>query len=132
VSFDYGISWYPTASTPIAGVTALDGHSAVFVGHAVRGADRVDFEAYVDVRPLSRGLVAVAGRPATVDVRGGETLVVEVDAASLLAAVDFDALLAEAAGAADPIVIEAGDAAHAGIVLRMTATAPARWSWRER
>ncbi len=128
--FDFGIAWYLTAAEPTAGPAALGGHSAILEGVATRGADVVRFSAAIDVVPIARGVVSVKGRDAERDVRGGQALTVRVDPGALLAAVDFDALLAEVVDPEVPVVVDPGSPAHDAIVFQMTAGASPAFDWQ--
>lgn len=126
-SYDHGIHWFVTETEPTAESTALDGHSAVFVGQAQRGGQTITFTAHIDMPPPLQGERAVARvlTPVTID-NENTTLQVKFDVARWLASIDFDAA---AASGVDSILIEPGSTEHSGIVSAMSNIAPPDFVW---
>lgn len=126
-SYDYGIHWYPSESTPTADPHAPEGHSAVLRGQATRGAESVGFVALVDAVAQIQGQRVVPSAPVAAHVAGDEArLDVRLDAGSWLGGVDFDALAAAGPG---PVTIQAGDRDHDAIVIAMTSTSQPVFTW---
>lgn len=128
-SFDYGIHWFLTESEPHAAESAPGGHAALLRGRAERGAERVDFDAAIDVKPQFQGQRAVPtfgfeGRATEATSR----LEVSFDLGSWLADVDFDAALS--AGETS-LVIKPGTRDHDAIVIRMVSTSPPTFKFVE-
>lgn len=127
LTFDYGISWFNTQTTPVAAAAAVGGHSAHFEGLATRGGTSRRFVADVDVVPQFRGSRAVQALRVTADVPDADArLDVTVDSAAWWAGVDFGPLWD---AAEEPIVIAPGSAAHNALVVAMTATIPPTFIW---
>lgn len=126
-SFDFGIHWFMTESSPVAAPAAPGGHSARLRGRATRGDEALDFTADVKVLAQFQGQRAVTSVPANATVgEEGAVLTVHFDPSAWVAAIDFDELAAEAPGSA---AITPGDRAHDAIVIAMVAQRPPELVW---
>lgn len=136
-SFDFGIHWFLTESQPVASPVAPGKHSARFRGHAESASARIAFVAEIDVLPQFQGQRAVPSVEAIAAV--GERrpeLRIEFDAASWIAAIDWQKAAAAAAasnaGADDaPYRIEIGSPEHNAVVIAMVSKKPPAFSWVE-
>ncbi|WP_437852755.1 hypothetical protein [Sorangium sp. So ce363] len=128
VSFNYGIHWFSTESSPAPAPEAPGVSSVHLRGRATRGAEALDFEADVDAVPQRQGLLAVpslavAARVGAAPVR----LVVRFDVVDeWLASVDFDAL---AEGGATSVAIAPGSPAHQRLRYDMIAVHRPQFLW---
>ena len=126
-SFDYGIHWLLTEGGPHAAPQAPGGHSAFLSGTAVRGSDRLRFEANVDVVASYQGQRAVPSIAASGMVDESTTRIeIAFDVRRWIGALDFDEV---AALPGDPKRIEPGDELHNALVLAMGVNAPPELHW---
>ena len=126
MSFDYGLSWLTTQGEVTPAASAPDGHSAVLVGRATRGATTFRFTANIDVTPLRQGGRGVNGLATQVTLADGASFTLRFDPYAWLAGVSFDEL---AALGGDPVVVPSSSRAYSAIVAAMTASAPPVVQW---
>jgi hypothetical protein len=134
-SFDFGIHWFLTESQPVASPVAPGKHSVRFRGHAESASAQIAFVAEIDVLPTLRGQRAVPSVEtfANVGERRPE-LHIEFDAASWIAAIDWEKVEAGAAasnagGDDAPYRIEIGSPEHNAVVIAMVSKKPPAFLW---
>ncbi len=125
-TYDLGISWFTTQRQPTPASTVPTGHSALFEGQAVKGAQTVRFTAAVDVVPSFQDTRVVQGQPISVTLKEGLKLTVGLSPSTWWRAVDFDAL---AALGGDPVAIFSGSQAYEALVFGMVTGRPPSLHW---
>jgi hypothetical protein len=127
---DYGISWLLTHTAPAPSPDAPDGHSAVLTGSAL-GDDgtSVEFDAAVDLPPLTRGGSALALRIDEHALVDGQVLLLRVDPNAWVARVRYADLLALDADADGHVQLAPGDQAYEAIVQSMTGAGAPSFVW---
>lgn len=127
VSYDYGVHWLLTESSPVAAPAAPGGHSARFRGRAVNGDTSIEFLATIDVLAQFQGQRAVPTAPASASIgEEGARLEVQVDIGPWLAAVDWSAA---AASPERPYSIDIGSPEHNAVVIAMVSAHPPKFVW---
>ena len=126
-TYDYGITWLPTESQPMAKEGSASGHSLVLEGSATAGDRRVNFVARVNMVPGRRGGQVVEGHPLDeVISEDVERLAVEIDGDRWVQAMDFDEL--EATGD-DPVVVVPGMRSYEALVIAATVNHKPTFTW---
>lgn len=127
---DYGISWLLTHTAPEASPDAPDGHSAVLTGSA-HGDDgtSVEFDAAIDLPPLTRGGSALSLRIEEHTPLDGQMLLLRVDPNTWVARVRYADLFALDADGDGHVELNPGDQAYEAIVQSMLGAGAPRFIW---
>lgn len=129
-TYDYGYSYLLTRPQAEPNDGAVEGHSAVLEGTAVRGVDTLRFRIEVDVIPSLPGASAVQGASTTQTLTGAPVEVtLVVDPLMWLGAVDFDAVFALPHDPDAVVIIGRGVVGHDAVVVGMTSFAPPTFVW---
>lgn len=127
-SYDYGVSWLLTESSPRASSAAPGGRSARLAGSATRDAETIRFVAEIEVLAQYQGQRAVPTTPVVADLDTNvKRLDIGFDPGAWLTGVDWGDVAAISSD--DPRVIEPGTPAHNAIVIAMVATHPPTFTW---
>jgi hypothetical protein len=131
VSYDFGISWFPTQREATPAPALPSGHSMHLEGDARTGvgasAQTIHLEADVDVTPQFQGQNAISTAPALADVHTTNTrLEVSLEPAAWFKQLDFDALLAQGVTS---LTITPGTPAHNALLVGIKNLAPLEFHW---
>ncbi len=130
-TYDYGYSYLLTHQQAEPNDGAVEGHSAVLEGTAVRGPDTLRFRLEVDVVPSLPGANAVQGAKTTQTITASNVeLTVVVDPVAWLAVIDFDAVFALPHDPDAVVIVGRGVVGHDAVVSGMTSLAPPTFEWR--
>jgi len=131
-AYDFGISWFDTQTQATPAPALPGGHSMRLEGRATRlddASSSLSFTADVDLVPQYQGQNAIPTAPAEASVTSSDVrLAIEVDPASWLRQVDFDAVLARGETS---LSIAPGTAEHNALLLGIKNLTPPALRWEK-